>query len=364
MGRSLRGRFSGVVRYTDQLVRALGPRLGDDLTVFVTQATDGLDGVPVRRVRAPFPTPNEYARAFWEQAIVPLEVARLHPDVYHSPNYILPLALGCPTVVTVHDLFYLDSELHRLRSHVYLTLLANMAIRRATRVICVSAYTRDHLGRRFPEAIDKVRVVGEGVDGRFRPPSEAVQADLRRRLGLSFPYVLFVGTIEPRKNLARLIRAFERAVTRARLPHHLVIAGASGWKDGPVWRTYETSAVRDRIHAIGYLSDEDLPAAYGAADVFAYPSRAEGFGLPALEAMACGTPVLTSNTSALPEVVGSAALLVDPEDEEAIAIGLERLLGDPEERRMRRESGLERAARFSWDRVADQTLAVYAEAAA
>ncbi len=364
MGRSLRGRFSGVVRYTDQLVRALGPILGDDLTVFLTRASDGLDGVPMHRVRAPFPTPNEYVRAFWEQTIVPVEVARLRPDVYHSPNYILPLAVGCPTVVTVHDLFYLDSSLYRLRSHVYLTVLANMAIRRATRVICVSDYTRQALARRFPAAADKVRVVGEGVDARFRPASSGAIADFRERLGLGFPYVLFLGTIEPRKNLAPLIRAFERAVASARLPHHLVIAGAAGWKDGPVWSAYESSGIRDRIHLIGYLSEDDLPTAYSAADVFAYPSHAEGFGLPALEAMACGTAVLTSNTSALPEVVGESGLLVDPLDEEALARGLQRLLCDRAEREARSESGIARAATFNWSRVAEQTMAVYAEAAA
>jgi len=364
MGRSLRGRFSGVVRYTDQLVRALGPRLGYDLTVFLTRAADGLDGVPVRRVRAPFPTPNEYARAFWEQAIVPVEVARLRPDVYHSPNYILPLALGCPTVVTVHDLFYLDSSLHRLRSHLYLTTLANAAIRRANRVIAVSAYTRKRIVQRFPAAAGKVRVVGEGVDARFQPPGAAAVEELRNRLGLCFPFVLFVGTIEPRKNLARLIGAFEQAVTRAGLPHHLVIAGAAGWKDGPVWNAFESSPVRERIHMLGYLSDADLPTAYGAADVFAYPSHAEGFGLPALEAMACGTAVLTSSTTSLPEVVGDAALMVDPLDRDAIARGLERLLSDASERRALAQAGIERAATFSWDRVAEQTMAVYAEAAA
>ena len=364
MGRSLRGRFSGVVRYTDQLVRALGTVLGSDLTVFLTRAPDGLGELAVGRIRAPFPTPNEYARAFWEQTIVPIDVARLRPDVYHSPNYILPVALGCPTVVTIHDLFYLDGSLHRLRSHLYLTLLANNAIRRASRIICVSAYTRDQLLQRFPDASGRVRVVGEGVDSRFQPPSQAAVKALRERLNICQPFVLFVGTIEPRKNLVRLIRAFEQAVTRSGAPHHLVVAGARGWKDGPISSAYETSGVRDRIHMVGYLGDDELPAAYGAADVFAYPSQAEGFGLPALEAMACGTAVLTSNSSAIPEVVGDSAVLVDPLDENDLARGLEHLLCDPKERQFRGESGMRRAAGFRWDRVAEQTMAVYAEAIA
>lgn len=364
MGRSLRGRFSGVVRYTDQLVRALASVMGDDLTVFLTRATDGLGSLPVRRVRAPFPTPNEYVRAFWEQAIVPLEVARLRPDVYHSPNYILPVAVGCPTVVTVHDLFYQDGSLHRLRSHLYLSLLADMAIRRATRIICVSNYTRDRLVERFPNASERVRVVGEGVETRFQPQTNGVMEAARERLAGGNPYVLFVGTIEPRKNLDRLIGAFEAAVRRSSAPHHLVIAGAWGWKNSPVRTAYETSTVRDRIHIAGYISDEDLPAAYAGADVFAYPSQAEGFGLPPLEAMACGTAVMTSNNSSLPEVVGNAALLVDPLDEADLAAGLERLLSDPQKRRSMSEAGLNRAAHFSWESVARQTMSVYAEAIA
>src|SRR5439155_5477913 len=145
---------------------------------------------------------------------------------------------------------------------------------------------------------------------------------------------------------------FGTAVGRGRLPHRLVIAGGQGWKDGPVREAYESSPVKGRIRLAGYVADDLLPAVYGGADVFAYPSQAEGFGLPPLEAMACGTAVLTSTTSALPEVVGDAALLVDPLDEEAIAAGLERLLCDRHERCARVEAGLRRAAEHSWERAA------------
>jgi len=359
MGRSMRGRFSGVVRYTDQLVRHLSPRLGDDLTVFLTRAPDGLDGLTMRRVRAPFPTPNEYLRALWEQTVVPLEVARLRPDVYHSPNYILPLAVSCPTVVTIHDLFYLDAALHRLRSHLYLTVLATQAIRRATRIICLSAYTRDRLLERFPEAAARVRLVGEGVDPRFRPPAPEAVARAREAVGFDEPYVLFVGTVEPRKNLPRLIRAFGTAVGRGRLPHRLVIAGGQGWKDGPVREAYESSPVKGRIRLAGYVADDLLPAVYGGADVFAYPSQAEGFGLPPLEAMACGTPVLASKAASLPEVVGDAGLLVDPQEVEQMAAALELLILDERLRADLRRKGYERAAAFSWEAAARKMLTVY-----
>lgn len=363
MGRSLRGRFSGVVRYTDELVRALEPRLGRDLTVFVTRAPDGIADLDVGRVRAPFPTPNEYARAAWEQCLIPAAVARLRADVYHSPNYILPVALACPAVVTVHDVFYLDRSVHRLRSHLYLSALTAIAIAKARRVICVSAYTRDRLLHHYPRASTKVRVVSEGIDARFHPPGAAEVAGVRARLGLHAPYVLFVGTVEPRKNLDRLVRAFTSAALRGEHPHDLVIAGGAGWKDGPFRAALAASPLRDRVRVIGYVPEPDMPALYAGADLFVFPSLEEGFGLPPLEAMACGAPVITSCTSALPEVVGDAAELVDPLDEPALALAIDRLLGNPDARRRLAAAGRRRAALFSWDRVAEETLAVYREAA-
>jgi len=364
MGRSLRGRYSGVVRYTDALIRALAPRLDPDLTVFLTRSDDGLDGVRVRRHRAPFPTPNEYARAFWEQTVVPIAVARLRPDVYHSPNYILPLALACPSVVTVHDLAFLDPSLHRLRSHLYLTALTTRALAKASRIICVSSYTRDRLAERFPATAERIRVVGEGVDERFRPQPEAAVEAFRETHRLERPYILFVGVLEPRKNLERLVRAYELAMRRSGASHDLVLVGAAGWKETGALRAIETSPLRDRIRLLGYLPERFLPAAYSGADVFVYPSVQEGFGLPPLEAMACGVPVLTSNVTSLPEVVGGAALCVDPFDVDAIASALEMLVGDAALRARMAEKGRRRAEEFRWAQVAEQTLAVYAEAAA
>lgn len=363
MGRSLRGRYTGVVRYTDALVRALAPRMEGDLSVFLTRAADGLDGVHIRRVRAPFPTPNEYARALWEQTVVPIEVARLGSDVYHSPNYILPLALRCPAVVTVHDIAFLDRSLHRLRSHLYLSALTRRALNVSRRIICVSAHTGDLLAARFPSTRERIRVIGEGVDERFRPQPDSVVQEFRERFGLDRSYVLFVGTHEPRKNLDRVIQAYELAVQRTGTEHLLAIAGVRGWKDEAAQRALHSSPARDRIRLLGYVPDELLPAAYSGADAFVYPSLLEGFGLPPLEAMACGAPVLTSNSTSLPEVVGEAALTVDPLDVEEIAKGLQRLMCDAELRVALAAAGRRRSERFRWDRVAEQTMAVYAEAA-
>jgi glycosyltransferase involved in cell wall biosynthesis len=363
MGRSLRGEFSGVVRYTHDLIRALAPRFEQPPTVYLTRADDGLGETSIEAVRAPFRTPNEYARAFWEQTVVPADVARRRPDLYHSPNYILPAALRCPSVVTVHDLAFFDRSVHRLRSHLYLSVLATLAIKRATRIICVSEYTARQLAARCPGTANRVRVIGEGIDRRFRPQPELAIQRFRRRFGLVDPYVLFVGTVEPRKNVARLIESFSAAVRGHAFPHRLVIAGGRGWMNREVQRAYDDSPVRDRIYFTGYLPEDQLAAAYSGADVFAYPSLHEGYGLPPLEAMACGTAVLTSNVTSIPEVVGDAALMVDPRATTSMTDALMSLLRS---RTLREEfvaAGLARARQFSWQNVASRTIEVYREAA-
>lgn len=361
MGRSLRGRMSGVVRYTHELVTALAAHMPDEVTVFVTRADDGLDGIPVRRIRAPFRTRTEYARALWEQTVVPYEVARLSPAVYHSPNYILPLTLRCPTVVTIHDLAFLDPSLHRLRSHLYLKTLTSLAVRRADRIICVSQHTHDQFVEHFPAAADRARIVTEGVGRSFTRRGGAAIESFRARHGLPERYVLFVGTLEPRKNLARLVDAFEKAVLATDAPDVLVLCGGAGWKNDDVFARIEQSPVRARIRVLGYVPDDELAAAYSGCSMFVYPSVSEGFGLPPLEAMACGAPVLTSNSSALPETVGDAALLVDPLATDAIADGMIRILTDEALRARLVDSGAARARDLGWDAVAARTVEVYEE---
>lgn len=363
MGRSLQGRYSGIPRYADELVRALAPSLGESLTVLLPREAHGFDGVGVRQLRAPFPTPNEYARELWEQVVVPAQVARGDFDIYHSPNYMLPVALRCPSVVTVHDLAFLDPALHTWRARMRLTMLTNRALHTAKRVICVSRSTRDALVAREPAVAARVRVVAEGCAPRFYPRAEPEVQSFRCRHRLDRPYVLFVGTLEPRKNLDRLVRAFAWAVRESRAEHVLVLAGAAGWMQGPITEAIEASPVKDRIRLLGYLPDDLLPAAYTGADLFVYPSLLEGFGLPVLEAMACGAPVLTSRVPALMEVAGDAAVTIDPRDEMELARALARLLTGEEERGRLAEAGLARAAGFRWERVAQETLDVYREAA-
>jgi len=360
MGRSIRPRPSGVGRHAANLVSGLADILPTgSLNVFLTRDAPRLSSAKVREIRAPFPTPNEYARAFWEQTLVPAQSVALGVDVYHSPNYILPAALSRPSVVTIHDLTFLQAALHRLTSHLYLSALTALAIHRARAIIAVSAWTRDAIVSRYPEVADRIEVIYQGLDPDFRRPSPDELERFRDRLGWLGPYVLFVGTLEPRKNVARLIAAYERAVEAAGLPHHLVLIGARGWKTEEIDHAVSHSPLRQRIHRIGYVSEEELPLWYAAADLFVYPSLLEGFGLPPLEAMASGTPVITSNCSALPEVVGDAAVTVSPDDTSALSSAIVRVLLDPLFADSLRQAGLRRAQLFTWSEAARRHVALY-----
>ncbi len=364
MGRSLRPPLTGIGRHTANLVRGLAGRLSPgDLSVYIPRdAAAAVADVRCRVVSAPIPTPHELLRGLWEQTWVARDVRARRPDVYHSPNYGLPLALPCPSVVTVHDLAFLDRRFHHRRLGAYLRFATALSVRRATHVIAVSQYTRDRMLATYPVASDRVSVVYNGLDPRYEtlPSARAVQRFLAT-IAQARPYVLFVGTIEPRKNLPRLVRAFE-LVAPKQPALDLLICGTWGWRYGAAREAIERSAFRDRIRVLGYLPSADLPLLYAGARVLVYPSLEEGFGFPPLEAMAMGTPVITSDTSALPEVVGDAGVLVDPTDVGAITAALLRLLDDEALADRLRQCGLERARRFTWDRATVETLAVYAHA--
>jgi glycosyltransferase involved in cell wall biosynthesis len=265
-------------------------------------------------------------------------------------------------VVTVHDLGYLhEPEAHPPAHRRYLGWSTRWSVGAARLVIAPSCSTRADVLAHVTVPPDRVRVVPHGVDAAFRPLPLSETESARRRLGLPDRFVLAVGTVQPRKNLGRLAVAL-RGVAAAGLPHRLVIAGKAGWLADRVERDIAASGMGDRVHRLGYVAAADLPALYGAADAFAFPSLHEGFGLPALEALACGTPTLVADRAALPEVVGDAALRVPPEDPDAIGAALLRLLTDQSLRARLEAAGPARAAAFTWRRAADQTLSLLREA--
>jgi glycosyltransferase involved in cell wall biosynthesis len=295
---------------------------------------------------------------------VPL--ARLLPaaDLVHGPDVVVPHLGRTPSVVTVHDLSFVRfPHLHTPANRALLAAILPHVVRRARLLSADSRATARDLIELCRADPARVRVVYPGCDlERFSPRATPAGPETLARYGVRAPFVLFVGTLEPRKNLPRLVEAFER-VAAAGAPHALVLAGAPGWGHEPLLARVAASPARERIVLAGRVAEDDLAPLYRAADALVYPSLHEGFGLPVLEAMACGTPVAAGDASSLPEVVGEAGLLVPAEDVAAIATAIERLIGDSALRERLGRDGPERARRFAWPDTARAMADSYAEAA-
>ena len=301
-------------------------------------------------------------RRLWTHARLSAELALHPPNTLFVPAHVLPL--GAPlhhfrSVVTIHDMGYLHfPEAHTTLHRRYLRFSTWWSARAASHVIAISGATRNDLVRYAGVNPAKISVIHHGLSPRFRPVPNA-RAIVQERYGIAEPYFCYIGTVQPRKNLVRLIEAFAQLVAQSPAePLALVIAGKRGWLTEAIEQRAAALGVSDRVRFTGYVPDDDVPALLGGALAFAFPSLYEGFGMPVLEAMACGTPVLTSTTSSLPEVAGDAALLVDPTDTDAISGGLARLLNDAALRAELRMRGLARAATFTWQRCAAETLHV------
>ena len=297
---------------------------------------------------------------------MPRVCRRVGAQVLHV-SYTAPLARPCPTVVTVHDIAYeFFPSFFSPRDRALLSVIVPLSCRLAARVIAVSEWTKKDLVQKYGVPAEKIQVIYEAAGDRFSPDiSDEDVLCARTRYARGRRYVLAVGNLQPRKNLGRLIEAFGELLAAGMVPHDvvLVLAGQSHWRGSEVYRRTEKRGLLERVCFPGFVPEEDLPALYRGAEVFAYPSIYEGFGLPPLEAMACGTPVVCSNASALPETVGKAAALFDPYDTDALGQALRELLNDDARRRGLSVAGLARAARFSWEKAAQETLAAYYEAA-
>jgi glycosyltransferase involved in cell wall biosynthesis len=290
-----------------------------------------------------------------------------HLDLLFVPAHVLPIRPARRNVVTVHDLgFRRFPHAHRPLSRFYLELSTRWAALRATRLIAISQATAADLRNFYGVASNRIRVIYEGVDPSFRPVRDAGErlATLRTYGLGQRPFFLAVGTLQPRKNLGTLLDAFRRFLEVTECDAELVLAGRPGWDATALERRIAELDLGNRVKRLGFVADDDLPALYGAALAYVQPSLYEGFGLTVLEAMACGTPVVASNTSSLPEVVGEGGLLVDPGDPGAMADALVALAANPELRDQLAEAGRTRAVSFTWTRCARETLAVLHEAVA
>lgn len=366
---------SGIGQYLLRLFTALGKQFpGDE---YLLLAPDGdLEGplfppnVAVERVALRLPGGRRVEKFLWEQRGFPQAGRQKGAEVLHIPYFATPFMQPVPTVVTIHDMIPLRLPVYKTSGPVraYNTLVSR-ASRRAPLIITVSQYSksdiRDMLG--IPE--ERIRVVLEAAGPQFRPVKDAeALAAARERYTLGARFLLYVGGFDDRKNLSLLIQAFARFLEKTQEPElQLMVAGDTARLGSPTYPDWRPQAERLGIMArirTGVVADGDLPLLYSAAAAFVYPSLYEGFGLNPLEAMACGVPVICSNRTSLPEVVGTAALLVDPVEPEPLADAIERVLSDAELRATLQKRALAQAAQFSWERAASETHAVFEEALA
>jgi glycosyltransferase involved in cell wall biosynthesis len=361
--RALLAERTGIGTYTYAMARGLAAREGLVVGLFAPRpfpkSMNGGDPFSLHADRHPF-------GIVWLQTTLPQRIESWGADVLVAALTIGPARGEVPFVSVVHDLTPLTHpEWHARRTLVGFLPLWERTVERAARFLCVSETTAADLVARYPETASRVRVAHNGIDGEFFCPARdpAARQRTRQRYAEGRPFILYLGTLEPRKNVEALVVACERMWGRRRARPDLVLAGGAGWKTAGLHRRIARSPFRDKIHVAGYTAREAARELYRAAEVFVYPSLAEGFGLPVLEAMACGAPVVASTADALVEVGGDAALYAPPRDVDALSRQIERALEDEEIRAALQAAGPQRAALFRWDTAAEKTAAAIGEVA-
>ncbi len=347
---------TGVERYAAELIRHLAriDHTNEYILYFRTEPQEWFRQLPPNFKIKVIPFPK-----FWTQIRISWEMYRHPVDVLMILASALPLYHPKNTIVTVHDIaFELYPELFTWFNRTYLKFFSRYVTRVATKIVTVSEATKKDLVKHYGANPDKINVIYLGYDSHVYKPLmyEQVQGVLDE-YGLSYKkYLMFVGTLQPRKNIIRLVQAYEKIASRHHIEEKLVIVGKKGWMWGPILKEIETSECKERIKVLDYAPEEHLPALYNGASLLTLPSMYEGFGIPPLEAMACGTPVVVSNISSLPEVVGEAGELVDPNSVDSIADGLLRVLTDRKLQEGLSQLGRNRAKQFSWETCARKTL--------
>ena len=349
---------AGIGQYIIHLVKSLA-RIDDETEYLILQS---------RKDKSTLIEKSNFKRfSLWtpchhrlEQWTLRAEISPLDIDVLHSPDFIPPFRCNCRSVITVHDLAFLLYPHFLTKESARYYGQIDQAVRRTDHVIAVSEATKHDLMQRLGVPEGKVTVIHEASAPEYRPmPREEAWAYVRRKYGLDEDYVFFVSTLEPRKNVPGLLHAYRRLLDSYKVNVKLVLAGGQGWLSEEVYATVARLNLDSQVRFLGRVETADLPYLYNAARLLVHPSFYEGFGLPPLEAMACGIPVIVSNVAALPEVVGDAGLLIDPHDISEMAVSMYRVLTDDNLREDMVHKGLARAACFSWEKAARQTLEVY-----
>lgn len=314
-----------------------------------------------REVVVPFSNPA--TRLFREHLLMAYHYKKERLDIIHNPKSAISRLKPCRTVATIFDLIPVTNpETEKWMARVYWKLQIPIAARYADFVITSSEFAKKEIIGRYGTPGDRIKVIPISYNSHCRPIVSGPEAEaVRKKYFIPDKYLLYVGTIQPRKNIGTLIKAYSSLAKAGKIMHKLVITGRKGWLYGPLFELIKNEGMEEKIVFTGFVPDEELPYIYNGADLFVYLSLFEGFGIPPLEAMACGVPVICSNTTSLPEVVGDAGILVAPADQKAVEEAILRIIGNPSLRKEMREKGLVQASRFSWERTARETLEVYRE---
>jgi glycosyltransferase involved in cell wall biosynthesis len=366
---------AGIGRYTRGLIRALGRLDTNNQYKLLVLGRAGAHYVPTglaANFRLRFaPISDRWATILWYRMNLPLPVDLFagRADLFHGPSFTLPPSFT-PSLLTVHDLSFLRyPQGAHPRLLAWLVKAVPRSLERARHVLADSESTRADLIELMQVPADRITIVGAGIEERFQPITDLeTLAQVRTRYQLPDRFILGVSTLEPRKNLTGLIAAYNRLMSDGdrsiAADLHLVIAGGKGWLYEDIFAAAKASSIHDRIHFAGFVPDEDLPALYSLASIFAFPSHYEGFGIPILEAMACGTPVVCADNSSLPEIAGDAALLIEATDTDALADAMRQLLIETSLREKLIRRGYEQARKFTWEKAAQRLLRVYRQVAA
>jgi len=365
-GLLLNGKYSGVRSSIEMLVRAISNISNHGISIEVIVGKDykgpltARNGLSLRPVGVS--QGNRLKRIFFENLVLGNYYRRNHFDVFHSPGYILPLGNFSPAVVTIHDIIALQFPgLCQAENSAYFNAMLPRTIKGAQRLIAISHQVKADILTRFPEVNpDKISVVYQGINEHFKPVREpaALQA-VRTRYRLPEKFILFVGNIEPKKNLLRMVSVLSELKKHCNVPHKLVLVGRKSWGYDALAAHVQFLGLTEEVYTPGFVEEQDLPALYSLADVFFFPSLYEGFGMPPLEAMACGTPVITSAAGALPETTGGHCFFVDPENTAGMAKTVCDVIADPALKTTYRDRATEWSKKFSWRATAEQTLNEY-----
>jgi glycosyltransferase involved in cell wall biosynthesis len=360
-------RPGGAGYYIINLIRSLlDLNSGHDFFIFSHPTKRHLFNLPSAQEKylVNVPELNRGLRLVWEQTLLPQLLAQLKIDVLHSPHYTMPLMAHIPVVVTFHDMtFLMYPSYHSAIKRLFFPWIIHQSAKKSTAILSVSENTRQDAIRLLGISPEKITTTWLGKDSIFsRIQDLGSLAHVREKYKLPQKFILNVSTLEPRKNQSTLLAAFND-LTRQNSSIHLVIAGGKGWGVQQLSQNTERQMNSDKIHWIGYVDREDMPGLYSLAEIFVYPSMYEGFGLPVLEAMACEVPVITSNTSSLPEIVGTSGLLIAPDHQAALAAAMQKLLLDRNLSAGLTQGAALQAAKFSWKDTAQKTLNVYEKVA-